>query len=133
MVQALIDGLACLNVGADGDELHRVLLERLIVEDVVLVGHYVVGELGVEVVAGGEQRAHATVAAVAGKALVVADGPPHLPRLHVTAESRPCRHADEAVGPDVVLHHDVDDAGGKQAAHGTTLQNQSLFHFLIFS
>ena len=59
---------------------------------------------------------------VFGKALVVADGPSRLARLVVAAEGSTGRDADDAVRPHVVLHHHVDDACGKQTAHGAAFE-----------
>ena len=110
LLQVLIDSLARFHIGTDGIELHGVGVEGLVVENIQLARHRVIGKLGVEIIACGQERTNAAIARIVGIGLVVADGTAHLPTLIITSEGCSCRHANESVGPHIVSHHHVDDA-----------------------
>ena len=131
LVAALVDGLARLHVGTHHPELGGILLESLVVEDIIFVGHHMVGILGAEQVARAQERLHAAIALVAGETLVVADGTPYLSRFVVAAESRSSRYPYHTVERDVVFQHHVHNTSGEQAPHGPSLKYESFFHCLF--
>ena len=54
--------------------------------------------------------------------------PTDLTGLKVAAECSTGRNADHAVKGDILFHHFVDDAGGKQSPHSAAFQNKTAFH-----
>ena len=127
---SVIDRLPGVDIGAGNVELHGVGMEGLEVEWVVLGGHRVVTEPGVIVVARGQQRPQAGIAAVVGKPLVVAQCASGLVRLEVASESRPCRHPHQRIDSEPVLHHHIEQSAGEHAAHATAFKYESAFHGL---
>ena len=110
MVDIVIDGLSCQYVRADDRKLHRILLEGLCVEDVVFLWYDVVAEFSIEIVSAAQQGAQSAVTRILSETRIVSNGPSNLSRLDVATKCCTSRHANQSVGPDVVLHHHVGHA-----------------------
>ena len=123
----LIDRLARQHIGTNHIERHGVRVEGVVVEDIQLLRHPAIAKLGIEIIACGEPRPDATIAAVTCEACIISDSTSGLSRLVVTTKSRTCRHANKAVGPNVVLHHHIGHARRPQASHSATFKYQSSF------
>ena len=74
MVQSLIDTVSRVHVKTNRIALHGRVLECIVIKYVVMPGNLMVSEPCIVVVAGFQQRPHAAVTAVLGKAHVVTQG-----------------------------------------------------------
>jgi len=89
----------------------------------------VIGELGSNEIAGGEERAQPHVARITAEAQIVAQHAARLPRLVVASETRSGRDSDQSVEVYAFFHHHVDHAGCKEPAHRSAFKHKSFFHF----
>ena len=124
----VVDGVTGAHIGADHEEIHRILCKGLCVEGVQLFRHGVVAELLAVQVAGMQQVAEAGIALILTVFGVVADGAADLVRLIIAAEHRTGRHTNGTVQHDAVLHQHIQNTRSEHAAHGAAFQHKSCFH-----
>ena len=107
VVQALMDGLSGLYVGADRIEDHRVVFIGFHIEGIQFVGDFVVAELNSVEVAGLDEGLDAAVSGISAEPHVVAERAADLPGLEVAAEYGTGGDAHGAVKRDAVFHHHI--------------------------
>ena len=107
VVQALVDRLSGLDIGADRVERSRIGLVSLLVERIEFIGNLIVAELDAVQIAGLAQRFQAAVSGIAAEAHIVADRAADLPGLIIAAEDRARRDAHDPIEFNSTSSHPV--------------------------
>ena len=124
-IEAVINGLAGQNVGADHPEIHRRGIEGQAVEGIQIKGQCLVAEFRAEEVACPHQRADRAVAPIAAIPQIVAQGSADLTGLVVAAERRSRGYAHHMRDDDIVFEKGIQHAHREKPAHRAAFEDES--------
>ena len=122
--QIVIDGLAGVDIGTHARKSHGAGAICLQVDGIALDGHFVIGKIGIEHIAGSQPARHARIALVGAIGFVVANGAADLARFKVVAKRRARRDTHHMVAGQTVLHPNVEHARRIHTAVAASLERE---------
>ncbi len=123
--QVMVDGLACLDIGAYARKPHGAGAVGIQVDGVTLDRHLVIGKLGIEHVTGAQPAHHTRITLVGTIGLVVTNGATNLARLKVVAKRGACRDTHHMIAGQAMFHPNVEHACRIHAPVATALERQT--------
>lgn len=124
----IYSGVPGVQIGDRGIEVNARSLKGRFIKYIQLGGHLIEGEVGVDQIARGQQRAQPHVPLIPDILQIIPYGASLLTGGSIDPKQRTGRHTDDSIKGYLFIHPGVQNACGKHSAHGAALQDQARFH-----